>query len=88
LIYELSFDENIKGTYLIKGAKDMCFKDFLKDFHNIRSFYISNYFWKILIYLLNIFSFNKFYYLSERIKGLIELKDIDELSNSVKILRL
>lgn len=88
LLYELSFNENIKGTYLVKGSKDMCFKDFLKEFHNIHSFYLSNYFWKLFIYSLNIFSFNKFYYISERIKGLIELKDIDELSKSVKILKL
>ena len=88
LTYELSFDENVKGTYLIKGRKDMCFKDFLKEFHNIHSFYLSNYFWKTFINLLNIFSFNKFYFLSERIKGLIELKDIDELSKSIKILKL
>jgi nucleoside-diphosphate-sugar epimerase len=88
LIIQLSFNKYHKETYLIKGKVDMTFKDFLQKFHNISTYYAPNIFWKIIIKILSFFLFKKTFYLSERVLGLIFLKDISDLSRSIKFIEL
>lgn len=88
LLIKLAIMQNTNGIFLVKGKKDINFMEFLKDFHGIKSFYVSIKFWVQLIKFLRIFNNPKLFYLSERINGLINLPDINKLPETTDILNI
>ena len=67
-----------KGIFFVKGNLDMTFKQFLWEYHNIKTFYLNFYFWSVLVACLNLAKMDKTFFISERILGLLYLQDVKE----------
>jgi len=74
------------GSFLVKGAEDMCFKDFLEKYHSIKSYYIPDRMIKILLYVLCALKLDITFYIQERIIGIKNLEEIKLLSKSESVI--
>tara|TARA_B110000003_G_scaffold179037_2_gene178388 strand:- start:24 stop:836 length:813 start_codon:yes stop_codon:yes gene_type:complete len=76
MIYTRLIKKDKCGKFLIVGSKEYSFKSFLKNYYQIRSIKLPVFFFRFAVNVLRIFGF---YYLSERVFGLLNLPNLDEL---------
>ncbi len=77
-VFDLIFIKQKSGSLILKGLKDMNFKDFLSKYHGINSFWVNPYIFIILIKILILCKSTFFFYI-ERMIGVIHLEDINEI---------
>jgi dTDP-4-dehydrorhamnose reductase len=86
-LIKASIQDKQKGLLFIAGNSGVTFKLFLKKYHNINTFYMPNFLWRFIASVLQKIPIGKFNYISERIMGLLDLKDFSELSKNKKVLK-
>tara|TARA_B110000008_G_C16820395_1_gene504437 strand:- start:8 stop:802 length:795 start_codon:yes stop_codon:yes gene_type:complete len=74
-----TFDKKI---ILVKGQNAMNFKQFLENYHKIRTFYIHIVFFNIILFFLKSVKIGPTFYLKERMEGICNIDDIDDLSTT------
>ena len=79
-IYNLIFNEKKKGILILKGEKNMHFKDFLLEYHELKAIWISPSIFNFVISILNL-NKSAFFFYQERIIGIVNLVDINEICN-------
>ena len=75
----LGINKDSVGVVLFCGQEKISLKDFIKNNYKIKTFYVHNFFWFILIFLFKSTRIPKLFYISERILGFIYLRDIEDL---------
>ena len=81
-------DEGLVGYKCVLGKEDMTFKDFLRKYHKIRSFYLNDFFFDLLNSFLYRVAPSSSFYLRERIYGLQHIKNIRQLTEGQEIIRI
>jgi hypothetical protein len=66
-----------------------CLGDYIQPIYDnkINTFYMPNFLWRFIASVLQKIPIGKFNYISERIMGLLDLKDFSELSKNKKVLK-
>ena len=80
-LFNSIFIENRTGIFLFLGKEKVTFKEYLKKYHSKRSFFLPNIFWEILIFFFKNINFKNSFFLSERIEGLMNLRDISDIAD-------
>ena len=79
MIYSRLIKKDMYGKFLIVGSKDQSFKSFLKNYYQIRSIKFPIFCFRFSANVLKAFGF---YYLSERVLGLLNLPNLNELKKT------
>jgi hypothetical protein len=80
-LFNSIFIEDRTGIFLFLGKEKITFKEYLKKYHSIRSFFLPNILWKILIFCFKKINIKKSFFLAERIEGLMNLRDISDIAD-------
>ena len=77
-IYEMAVVNRLSGSYILRGKNSKTFKKIIREEFNLKSFYISPSLLELIIFILTFLKPPKWYYLSQRILGLVNVPDIDQ----------
>ena len=79
MIFTKLIKKDVCGKFLIVGSNEQSFASFLKEYYQIRSIKLPIFCIRFIEIIFRIFRFN---YLSERVKGLLNLPDLEELKKT------
>ena len=80
-LFNSIFIENRTGIFLFLGQEEITFKEYLKKYHNIKSFFLPKILWRVLIFFFKKIDFKNSFYIAERIEGFINLQDISDIKD-------
>lgn len=80
-LFNSIFIKKRTGIFIFLGKEKITFKEYLKKYHNIRSFFLPKKFWEVLIFFLKKINFKNSFYIAERIEGFINLRDVSDIKD-------